>query len=147
MCSSDLIIVGDENPTLQFQPQNTYDVLDFFIVTDIWYEKTGRHIAGRFRFEKLQLGKQSWWAPQGVSPLAELGQLDPPIRTRCEACGVESEQIFMCGWMCLLKPECPRFFMLSDGREPEKSSLRYDPRFLKKKTPRPHEIPPYDLRP
>ena len=142
-----VIIVGNENPTLQFHPQNTYDVLDFFIITDIWYEKVGNHVTGRFRFEKLQLGKQSWWAPQGARPLARLGEFDPPVRKKCVACGIESEQVFTCDWMCLMKPECSAFFVLSDGQEPDKLSLRYDPRFLKKWTPRPHEIPPYDLRP
>ncbi|KAF1849111.1 uncharacterized protein K460DRAFT_330755 [Cucurbitaria berberidis CBS 394.84] len=136
-----VIITGVDNPHIPSKPPHQYCVLDYFKPTHIWVEKSGRSKIVRYRFEKLNTKKDSWWSPtqKDMTDSVDLGSLPPPIEKACETCGVSSPQIYLNGWMCL-QPACMLFWNIiaSDTKanyEPDEASLTYDPRFLKQKTP------------
>ncbi|PNS18046.1 hypothetical protein CAC42_4005 [Sphaceloma murrayae] len=81
-----------------------------------------------------------------TNKLPSIGDFDPPTTFTCSSCATPSEQVYLCGWMCL-HSTCPNFWLLSSGNIPSEASLVYDPRFLKQCTPWTSETPPYSLRP
>ncbi|PVH95757.1 hypothetical protein DM02DRAFT_570729 [Periconia macrospinosa] len=138
-----VIITADDNPKAQIQPPHPYCVLDYFKITNMWWEKSQNKRIVRLRFEKLNSKKASWWQPKGTTEIAKPGSLDPPLTQTCQTCDHSSQQIYLQGWMCL-RPECNQFWKLLSPisntlKEPEESSLTYDPRFLKQKNPWPND--------
>jgi alkylated DNA repair dioxygenase AlkB len=138
-----VVITGVDNPHVPSQPPHQYCVLDYFKPTHIWFEKSGNSKILRYRFEKLNTQKESWWRPENEQEIVELGALGPPVESICECCGETSQQIYFNGWMCL-QPNCSAFWHIANGSslgshklsyEPDEGSLVYDPRFLKQKTP------------
>ncbi|KAF1945619.1 hypothetical protein EJ02DRAFT_431416 [Clathrospora elynae] len=139
-----VITAGIDNPRIPSKPPHQYCVLDYFKPTHIWVEKSGNSKVVRYRFEKLNTKKESWWRPKDVVQPVELGALPPPNAKTCKLCSVLSPQIYLNGWMCL-QPTCTSFWRIfistpESGRketsyEPDEVSLIYDPRFLKQKTP------------
>jgi alkylated DNA repair dioxygenase AlkB len=147
-----VIMTGVDNPHMPSQPPHQYCVLDYFKPTYIWVEKSGKSKILRYRFEKLNTQKDSWWRPEDDENQIELGSLGPPVQQTCLCCGETSLQIYLNGWMCL-QPSCTAFWKIFDGsrdpyelsQEPDEASLVYDPRFLKQKTPWPNEQHNYPL--
>jgi hypothetical protein len=143
-----VILTGMDNPTLPSKLPYQYCVLDHFKPTHIWVEKSGDSKVVRYRFEKLNTNKDSWWQPKDTPDPIKLGSLPPPVRLCCRDCGKESLQIYLNGWMCL-HTTCTRFWKIpssthgSDSSrtysEPDEMSLVYDPRFLKQSTPWPND--------
>jgi hypothetical protein len=138
-----VVITGVDNPHIPSQPPHQYCVLDYFKPTHIWFEKSGSSKILRYRFEKLNTQKESWWKPENEEDVIELGALGPPVEKICGCCGEASLHIYLNGWMCL-QPSCSAFWHILDGSsigshnlsyEPDEESLIYDPRFLKQKTP------------
>ncbi|KAF1999059.1 hypothetical protein P154DRAFT_438020 [Amniculicola lignicola CBS 123094] len=141
-----VVIAGSDNPALPSQPPHTYCVLDYFKPTHIWSEKWGKKDIVRFRFEKLDVTKPSWWAAEGTEENMELQSLPPPHVQDCAACGNKFDMIYLNGWMCL-NPSCNAYWKLADGIEPIQESLLYDPRWLKQHTPWPLDTQTLPLRP
>jgi hypothetical protein len=149
-----VIITGIDNPHIPSQPPHQYCVLDYFKPTHIWVEKSGKSKILRYRFEKLNAGKESWWRAKSIEDPVELGSLPPPISKSCGTCARESLQIYLNGWMCL-QPTCGSFWLIfpsgpdsprgSEPYEPDEKSLIYDPRFLKSYTPWPNDHHDYPL--
>lgn len=149
-----VIITGIDNPHIQSQPPHQYCVLDYFKPTHIWFEKSGNSKLLRYRFEKLNTKKGSWWRPKHIEDPVELGSLPPPFSKACGTCARESLQIYLNGWMCL-QPTCGSFWLIFPSRpdsprgsepfEPDEASLIYDPRFLKAHTPWPNDDHEYPL--
>ncbi|KAI4931669.1 hypothetical protein J4E85_004264 [Alternaria conjuncta] len=139
-----VIITGVDNPNIPSKPPHQYCVLDHFKPTHIWAEKSGNSKIVRYRFEKLNTKKESWWKEKDSQEVAELGSLQPPVEKICGSCNVKSQQIYLNGWMCL-QPTCAAFWKIlmptpgpgtsTSAQEPKEASLVYDPRFLKQKTP------------
>lgn len=138
-----VIITGSENPSIPSKPPHAYCVLDYFKPTHIWSEKSNGKTMVRYRFEKLNTKKPSWWKPKDATE-PELGESHPPVVHRCSVCHLESQQIYLQGWMCL-RPTCAAFWKLGDGTEPREEVLLYDPRFLKQKTMWPNDNRNYPL--
>lgn len=138
-----VMITGVDNPTMPCKPPHTYCVLDYFKPTHIWYEKSKGKTIVRHRFEKLCLKKRSWW--QVEEDPVSLGGLSPPTVKECDACKVESPQVYLQGWMCL-QPSCKAYWKIS-GTEPHEAELLYDPRFLKQKTVWPNDDQDHPLKP
>ncbi|KAH7044033.1 hypothetical protein B0J12DRAFT_577991, partial [Macrophomina phaseolina] len=140
------ILCGNRNLQSPSRMPHVYNVLDWFKPTQIWFEKVNGMINIRYRFEKLCKDKPSWWASsRGPEPTGIGDQLPPNIQT-CSHCQQTSQQVYLQGWMCL-RPECPQFWKLNSGNEPQEAGLLYDPRFLKQHTPWPHSSAPQPLRP
>ncbi|XPS68807.1 hypothetical protein M3J09_001089 [Ascochyta lentis] len=149
-----VIITGVDNPHIPSQPPHQYCVLDYFKPTHIWTEKSGTSKIVRYRFEKLNAGKEPWWRPRDVEDQIELGSLPLPFVKACGTCARESLQIYLNGWMCL-RPMCGSFWLIfpsgpdsprgSEPFEPDEASLVYDPRFLKARTPWPNDDHEYPL--
>ena len=149
-----VIITGIDNPHMPSQPPHQYCVLDYFKPTHIWTEKSGNGKIVRYRFEKLNSRKDSWWRPKDIEDPVELGTLPAPFSKSCGTCARESLQIYLNGWMCL-QPTCGSFWLIfpsgpdsprgSEPFEPDEASLVYDPRFLKAHTPWPNDDHSYPL--
>ncbi|KAE8836366.1 hypothetical protein PTNB73_04328 [Pyrenophora teres f. teres] len=139
-----VVITGVDNPHIPSKPPHQYCVLDHFKPTHIWSEKSGGSEMVRYRFEKLNTKKNSWWRAKDSSDIAALGSLPPPVEKQCGECDVVSPQVYLNGWMCL-RSTCASFWKLiiptpgpgnsTSSQEPNEASLIYDPRFLKQKTP------------
>lgn len=140
------IICGDRNQQCPSKMPHVYNVLDWFKPTHIWYEKVGRKVNIRYRFEKLCRNKQSWWASSAGPEPTIIGEQAPPETRTCTHCHLASQQVYLQGWMCL-QPDCPQFWKLESGNEPQERGLLYDPRFLKQHTLWPHSSIPQPLRP
>ncbi|KAF9641004.1 Oxoglutarate/iron-dependent oxygenase [Lasiodiplodia theobromae] len=140
------ILCGDRNQQCPSKMPHVYNVLDWFKPTHIWYEKVGRKVNIRYRFEKLCRNKQSWWASSAGPEPTIIGKQAPPETRTCSHCHLESQQVYLQGWMCL-QASCPQFWKLDSGYEPQEAGLLYDPRFLKQHTPWSHSSIPQPLRP
>ncbi|KAL1794308.1 hypothetical protein ACET3X_007729 [Alternaria dauci] len=118
-----VIITGADNPNIASKPPHQYCVLDYFKPTHVWVEKSGDSKIVRYRFEKLNTKKESWWQAKDAQEVVELGSLPSPVE----------------------KPTCAAFWKIytptagprrsAPVKEPKEASLVYDPRFLKQKTP------------
>ncbi|KAF2029162.1 hypothetical protein EK21DRAFT_36524, partial [Setomelanomma holmii] len=149
-----VIITGVDNPHIPSQPPHQYCVLDYFKPTDIWVEKSGNSKILRYRFEKLNTKKPSWWTPEGQYSFLDPGSLGLPVKQTCASCQITSTQVYLNGWMCL-QPNCSIFWQFGGSspsgtrkttNEPNEASLIYDPRFLKQKTPWPNDDSDYPLQ-
>jgi hypothetical protein len=123
-----------------------YNVLGWYKPTDVWYEKHDNKKIIRFRLEKLRADERGWWTPKGVIAPTSLGELSSPVGQDCDNCEKFSIQMYLNGWLCL-NPDCVKFWKYSNSNEPDESSLRYDPRWLKKFTPWVNSIDPEPIRP
>lgn len=133
-----VLIVADNNPFVPIKPPHAYNVLDYFKITNIWWEKNNGMKIQRIRFEKLNSKKASWWQPAGTTEVAKPGSLESPVMKACSKCFQMSQQVYAQGWMCL-QADCDMFWKLPSLQEPEEQSLTYDPRFLKQHTPWPND--------
>ncbi|THC94759.1 hypothetical protein EYZ11_005751 [Aspergillus tanneri] len=82
------LIIGDRNTILGRKLPHRYNVMAYFRITDIWYEKVGDKAGAKLRFEKLDLSSQSWWAAAGSSeplPFHERNPETKPEIARCSA--------------------------------------------------------------
>ncbi|KAI5377105.1 hypothetical protein J4E82_004188 [Alternaria postmessia] len=139
-----VIITGVDSPNIPSKPPHQYCVLDYFKPTHVWAEKSGDSKIVRYRFEKLNTKKESWWRAKDAQEVIELGSLPSPVEKVCGSCNLQSPQVYLNGWMCL-QSACTAFWKIytntaEPGRsmpaqEPKEASLVYDPRFLKQKTP------------
>ncbi|KAJ5673085.1 hypothetical protein N7507_002212 [Penicillium longicatenatum] len=103
------LIIGNKNAHLGDRLPYRYNVLAYFRITNIWYEKIDGHAGLKIRFEKVSLAEKSWWAASKIrDPL-------PP-------------RVFQQGWMCLRK-DCAHFWKLGDRYPP--TSLTYHCDWLK----------------
>ncbi|KAE8383316.1 hypothetical protein BDV26DRAFT_287818 [Aspergillus bertholletiae] len=124
------VIIGKHNTVLGKVVPHPYNVMDYFRITNIWFERIGKRTAAKVRYEKLNLQSKSWWADKGSVPPPPLGERDfvsTPNSALCSACSQRSLQVFHEGWMCL-EPSCTRFFKLGGLTAP--TNLTYHPKFL-----------------
>ena len=131
-----IMITADKNTYLPSKVPHPYCVMDYFKPTNIWFEKNKGKKIMRYRFEKLNPEKTGWWEPEGFAEIAKLGSLESPVIQTCSNCNVESQQVYLQGWMCL-NGSCSDFWKLvsESGKleEPIESALVYDPRFLRQR--------------
>ncbi|KAF7587954.1 hypothetical protein BBP40_006493 [Aspergillus hancockii] len=122
--------------------------MDYFVITEIWYEKIGNKAGAKVRFQKLDLSSKSWWAAKGSSPPLPLQERDfdsRPENIQCSNCGKRSPHIYNEGWMCL-QPTCKYFWVMNKSASTE--VLTFHHRFLNYRThPDPTVQPHYSLVP
>ncbi|KAH2085533.1 hypothetical protein KXX03_001550 [Aspergillus fumigatus] len=141
------LIIGDRNRLLGRKLPHRYNVMDYFRVTDVWYERIGGKVGAKVRFEKLSLSTKSWWAAKGSSAPVPYHQR-PEIQAefnRCATCQTTVPRIYNEGWMCL-QPTCDSFWKLH-GFEPP-VDLTFHANFIEARTsPDPEVVPHHDLVP
>ncbi|KAH2927129.1 hypothetical protein KXW15_001781 [Aspergillus fumigatus] len=141
------LIIGDRNRLLGRKLPHRYNVMDYFRVTDVWYERIGGKVGAKVRFEKLSLSTKSWWAAKGSSAPVPYHQR-PEIQAefnRCATCQTAVPRIYNEGWMCL-QPTCDSFWKLH-GFEPP-VDLTFHANFIEARTsPDPEVVPHHDLVP
>ncbi|WEW56506.1 hypothetical protein PRK78_001951 [Emydomyces testavorans] len=136
------LILGDRNTLCATKVPHRYNVMDFFRITDIWFERIDGRVGAQIRFEKLDLKSKSWWASKNIEeplPVEQRSDATPPEPSVCETCGQSSYQVYAQGWMCLTQA-CPKFWNMN-GREPPKQ-LTFAPGFLKKRSQHPSPMRP-----
>ncbi|KAJ5614098.1 hypothetical protein N7528_007752 [Penicillium herquei] len=122
------LIMGDRFTATKTKMPHRYNVMDFFLVTDIWYEQMGKHVGMLVRLQKIDLKKKSWWAVKGSPP----PPTDRDFETRpecreCSTCHSEHYRIYEDGWMCL-NHKCTKFWKI-DGVDTAPKDLSYHPTF------------------
>ncbi|KAE8136632.1 2OG-Fe(II) oxygenase superfamily-domain-containing protein [Aspergillus pseudotamarii] len=125
------IIIGEHNTVLGKTVPHPYNVMDYFRITNIWFECIGKRTAAKVRYEKLDLQSKSWWADKGSLLPPSLEERDftsRPNSAECNACSHKSFQVFHEGWMCL-QPSCTRFFKIQGLVAP--ANLTYHQKFLR----------------
>ncbi|RAL16601.1 uncharacterized protein BO97DRAFT_420902 [Aspergillus homomorphus CBS 101889] len=141
------LIIGDRNSQLNRKLPHRYNVMAYFRITDVWYERIGTKKGVKVRFEKLDLTEASWWATTGTShlPIEQRDFALAPETKRCPTCNLESKQVYKEGWMCLT-PSCARFWTLK-GTAP-RGTLTFNEAFLNARLPPDPQIQPhFDLVP
>ncbi|KAI9884066.1 MAG: hypothetical protein M1823_004156 [Watsoniomyces obsoletus] len=141
-----VLILGRDNPKAPARISHRYGVLGHFHLTRIWCEKAGAKNTYMYRFEKINLAEESWWAPPGPSalPPGPVGSTDPTLAT-CLYCEHTCEQIYTECWMCL-NEHCPLFWTIDLA--PPKGPLVYTEAFINERRGWPsHLRAPFPLRP
>ncbi|KAB5547281.1 hypothetical protein GE09DRAFT_206578 [Coniochaeta sp. 2T2.1] len=136
-----LVIVGSGHPFWPVPVQYDFNVLDFFIVTDIWSElevmpsaspftdDPDTAVVFRVRLQKADLNKPSWWDPSTSHHINETTSI-APVRT-CKVCMKASKQVLTTGWTCL-NHECTALFRDCQGRKI--TSMTYSDALLNERT-------------
>ncbi|KAB8237547.1 uncharacterized protein BDW43DRAFT_321906 [Aspergillus alliaceus] len=124
------IIIGQGNTVLETKVPHPFNVMAYFRVSHVWFERCDGKNGAKVRFEKLDLTSKSWWAVKGSSPPPPREERDfknRPESVQCGACTCTSFRIYNEGWMCL-EPSCEQFFRVERLEAP--AILTYDQRFL-----------------
>ncbi|KAJ5145773.1 uncharacterized protein N7515_000337 [Penicillium bovifimosum] len=124
------LIIGSKHKILNRDLPHRYNVMAWFRVTNVWFERIGTNHGAKVRFEKLDLAEKSWWAAKGSAPPMPLELRDfdtKPQTLKCEGCSKESIRVYEDGWMCL-QPECDRFWKIGNVSSPPE--LTFNPAFL-----------------
>lgn len=135
--------LGDRNTVLDRTLPHRYNVLAYFQITDIWFEKMGQKRGAKVRFEKLDLSVKSWWAAKG-SPLP-IAREERDYDTRpevipCSNCNQSSQRIYNEGWMCLYST-CKLFWTINGSAPPKNLTFHDD--FLNCRSPPDPEMQPW----
>ena len=120
-----------------------YNILAYFRVSDLWYEKVDGKACARVRYEKADLAEKSWWAAKDSLDPLPLNQRDfqtRPETPMCSRCSKPSPRIYNEGWMCL-QPGCKQFWMIGKSSPP--SDLTYHPTFLNFRLPPDESLLPH----
>ncbi|KAL4911104.1 hypothetical protein BDW74DRAFT_184618 [Aspergillus multicolor] len=133
--------LGSKNTACGLKLPHRYNVMDYFLVTDVWTEKVNGKVGYKVRFEKLDLSTKSWWAKKGtVLPDHLTRPYVQPVTLKCAACSIASKQVCMEGWMCL-NSKCQEFWMLAGQHPP--ATLTFHNQFLEARIQHPPiEAPP-----
>ncbi|KAJ5138753.1 Oxoglutarate/iron-dependent dioxygenase [Penicillium bovifimosum] len=136
------LIIGSKHKILNRDLPHRYNVMAWFRVTNVWFERIGTNHGAKVRFEKLDLAEKSWWAAKGSAPPMPLELRDfdtKPQTLKCEGCSKESIRVYEDGWMCL-QPECDRFWKIGNVSSPPE--LTFNPAFLSFRSRPDNEIRP-----
>ncbi|PYH92964.1 hypothetical protein BO71DRAFT_400122 [Aspergillus ellipticus CBS 707.79] len=137
------MIIGSRNTLLGRKLPHRYNVMAYFRVTHIWYERIGKKAGAKVRFEKLDLSSKSWWAARSLPspvPIQERRFDIQPENFQCGACHQWSVQIYNEGWMCLHSP-CKRFWTIHESTPPP--DLTFHVNFLRARLPPDLEVQPH----
>lgn len=126
-------LAAQANPKCPTELPHLFNVLDYFYITDLWFEIRDGITISCVRYQLIDSSK-SWWTSAGAPTLSVQG---PAITTlalnRCTACRNDSKEIFNRGWACL-RPDCKEFFKFSNGNDNE-HELKYTQAFLDYRPP------------
>ncbi|CAG8920378.1 unnamed protein product [Penicillium salamii] len=137
------LVLGQNNKLINRDLPHRYNVMDWFRVTHVWFEKFGQKHSAKVRFEKINLAKKSWWGAKDSAlplPIEERDFETKPETIKCETCSSESLRIFEEGWMCL-DTDCPDFWKIENASPP--AELTYHPDFLNCRSPPDPAVQPF----
>jgi hypothetical protein len=146
-----VIVCGGKNEGAITKMPHRYCVLDWFKITHVWAEKTMSRgqvrITIRYRFERLDRLKESWYRPAPASDSAREWPVDLslPIH-KCAACSKACPQVYLISWLCT-DPDCTAFWKLPNGQDAPYGELDYHPAFLQHRVEWERESPPFSLNP
>lgn len=144
-----VIICGNKNSGAPTLMPHRYCVLDWFKPTHVWAEltmgKKGPTPTIRYRFERLDISKPSWYASASGSTPKAPTDLILPSHT-CQECLEACPQIYLVGWVCT-NPKCVALWKFSNGQHAPYGELDYHPAFLLHRTKWEREDPPFSVNP
>ncbi|KAJ5106355.1 hypothetical protein N7456_003030 [Penicillium angulare] len=125
------IVLGDRNSQLKYELPHRYNVLDYFMVTDMWYAKgVDGYARGQVRLQKVDLLKKSWWAEKdSPDPSRERDFEMSPEKKTCDSCDEEWPLIYTVGWMCF-NQYCQDFWKVDGSDAAISDNLEFDDNFL-----------------
>ncbi|OXV11533.1 hypothetical protein Egran_00707, partial [Elaphomyces granulatus] len=137
------MVIGNRSTLVGRKLPYKYNILAYFRISDLWYEKVNGKACARIRYQKVDLAEKSWWAAKDSPDPLPLRQRDfqtRPETPKCSRCSKPSPRIYNEGWMCL-QPECKRFWMIGKSASPK--DLTYHPTFLNFRLPPDESILPH----
>ncbi|GKZ28242.1 hypothetical protein AbraIFM66950_000054 [Aspergillus brasiliensis] len=139
------MIIGNRNTLINRPLPHRYNVMAYFRITHVWYERIGRRTGAKVRFEKLDLSNRSWWGNK--IPEKKNKGYDHAMQaeqTHCRACNQYSVRLYDQGWMCL-QPSCKMFWMIGGdgGVSPPPATLTFHEKFLRSRLPPDPTIKPH----
>ncbi|KAL6718824.1 hypothetical protein ACLMJK_003058 [Lecanora helva] len=141
------LIVGSKNKQCPSLVPFRYCVMGTFYITSIWTEKSTGHIIYKFRMQKRDLERKSWWSAEDSPSVRKSNKAEKvtAYEKRCEACKEISKQVYMSGWMCL-NAQCTSFWKLR-GVTPTEEELAFSERFLAERIEKLDVEPPFPTVP
>ncbi|OXV10959.1 hypothetical protein Egran_01280 [Elaphomyces granulatus] len=124
------IVIGDQNTILRRKLPHRFNILAYFRVSYIWFEKYNGTTFGRIRYDKVDLAEKSWWAAEGSGEPVPLDRRrnGRPESRQCSTCHQLSFRVYDQGWMCL-QSTCRRFWKIGESDPP--LDLTYNSAFLR----------------
>ncbi|KAK1145701.1 hypothetical protein N8T08_003937 [Aspergillus melleus] len=129
------MVIGDRNALLKAKVPHRYNVMDYFRITNVWWEDFGGKSGAKLRLEKIDISSKSWWAAKSSPdplPFHERNCATEPKKDQCSSCRDISPQVYSQGWMCL-NQDCKQFWTLNRKKAPRK--LDFDAGYLNFRTP------------
>lgn len=107
------------------------NIMEYFMVTDVWEEMQNGYHRFTLRLQKLDLKNKSWWAKDGTPNPPTERDFTPLVETTCTAknCGRKFPQIYKVGWMCLAR-DCDQFWRIDEVLTDSAEDLEFDEKFL-----------------
>ena len=115
-----------------------------FQVTYIWTEKCDGHIVYKYKFQKTDLGRRSWWTPRGTQYSPGTSETKALEKT-CNGCRKPSRQVYEESWICL-NAECGHFWLIG-GKSATEFALSFAKDFLREREERTRLQPPFPIIP
>ncbi|PWY80494.1 hypothetical protein BO70DRAFT_406448 [Aspergillus heteromorphus CBS 117.55] len=137
------MVIGDRNALLRRKLPHRYNVMAYFRVTHIWYERMGKKAGAKVRFEKVDLSDKSWWTVKDAPPPRPIHERRFDVQAKslqCSACHQWSVQVYKQGWMCL-HPSCKKFWSIHNSPPPLDLTFHAD--FLRARLPPDPEVQPH----
>lgn len=147
-----IVICGNKNTNALTKMPQRYCVLDWFKATHVWAEKVmgkGRkaYTVIKYRFERLDRSKGSWYAPACSTITESQREMIPPLDFyACGTCGRKSPIAYLIGGMCL-SPNCEKLWKLESGESAPYGDLDYHPAFLRHEVRWENEDAPFPVNP
>ncbi|KAM0705695.1 hypothetical protein Q7P35_007055 [Cladosporium inversicolor] len=144
-----VIICGDKNAGAITKMPHRYCALGWFKPTHVWAEKTSTKrktvTTVRYRFERLDRSKPSWYHPVSSEAAEPADTVALPVKT-CAECSQYCPQVYLIDWVCT-NPKCIAFWQMTNGQPAPYGDLDYHPGFLLQRTTWERESPPFNLNP
>lgn len=124
-----------------------YCVMGGFHITYIWAEKSNRCTIYRFRMQKVDLRRKSWWAAEDSKSTPETQGISKvkAVEKVCNICHETWKQVYKQGWICL-NVTCASFWKLR-GTHPADADLEFSEEFLAERAECPEVEAPYPIIP
>ncbi|OWO97994.1 hypothetical protein B2J93_8219 [Marssonina coronariae] len=119
------VIIGQGNTKCPVKLLHYYNVLGFFHVTHVWYDKEVKK-CWMVKLQKMNAARP-WWSVKDADYSARTVDRTATLGT-CVHCKKESKQIYIEGWVCT-NAFCQKNWDFG-GREVDTVNLHYDPSFL-----------------
>ncbi|KAL2062106.1 hypothetical protein VTL71DRAFT_6372 [Oculimacula yallundae] len=126
-----IVCIGQSNSKFPVKLNAYYNVLDYFHITDVWYDRYDKS-CWCVRLELIDLVNRPAWSVKDL-PFNPSTPAAPraPILT-CSSCNKDTKEIYTVGWFCMT-PRCNDYYQIG-GQLVPLEGLTYTQTFLRERT-------------